>query len=55
MSAHRILRRLLALLLCLAMLAGGLWWGLASALPDTFYITGNGGLRIASMPWVAAR
>lgn len=54
MSAYRILRRLLALTLCLALLAGGMWWGLAAALPDTLYTTG-GALQIASMPWVTAQ
>ncbi|MFR3226601.1 MAG: SpoIVB peptidase S55 domain-containing protein, partial [Blautia massiliensis (ex Durand et al. 2017)] len=54
MSAYRILRRLLALTLCLALLAGGVWWGLAAALPDTLYTTG-GALQIASMPWVTAQ
>ncbi len=55
MSAYRIVRRLAALLLGLAVLAGGVWWGLFSALPDTFYMAEDGALRIASMPWVAAR
>lgn len=55
MSACGILRRLLALLLCLALLAGGVWWGLASALPDTLYTAQGSALRIASMPWVTAR
>ena len=56
MSSHRIRRGALALLLCLLALAGGGWWALAAALPDTFYTTGSAqALRIASLPWVSVR
>lgn len=56
MPSHRIRRGALALLLCLLALAGGGWWALAAALPDTFYTTGSAqALRIASLPWVTVQ
>ena len=56
MPSHRIRRGALALLLCLLTLAGGAWWALAAALPDTFYTTGSAqALRIASLPWVTVQ
>lgn len=56
MPGHRIRRGALALLLCLLALAGGGWWALAAALPDTFYTAGSAqALRIASLPWVSVQ
>lgn len=53
MPKQRIRRGLLALLLCLLVLCGGVWGLLTTALPDTFYTTGETAeLQIASMPWV---
>lgn len=53
MPKQRIRRGLLALLFCLLVLCGGVWGLLTTALPDTFYTTGETAeLQIASMPWV---
>ncbi len=53
MPKHRVVSRLLAGVCCACFLAGGMLWGTAAALPDTFYTTGaEESLRIASMPWV---
>lgn len=53
MPKQRIRRGRLALLLCLLVLCGGVWGLLTTALPDTFYTTGETAeLQIASMPWV---
>lgn len=45
------LRRLLAALLCAAVVAAGGLWTISAALPDTFYLEGET-LEIASMPWI---
>ena len=56
MPKHRILRSFMAVLLALLALFGALLAWMYNALPDTFYVTGEGSqLHIASMPWVTVR